>query len=82
MEFADDILTDNTEPDWEVDLMDRFGAVFTDVTEDGKCLVAYLNNLNGELEDAEIFATEEEAEAHLNALQAEIYEIETEDLDV
>jgi hypothetical protein len=48
--------------------------VFSDVTEDGKCLVILLNNLNGEIEDAIIFSNEEEAEEHINDLQAQVAE--------
>ena len=73
-ELADDLLMDNEEPDWEVDLIDQFASVFSDVTEDGKCLVIFLNNLNGEIEDAIIFSNEEEAEDHLNDLQAQVAE--------
>ena len=73
-ELADDLLMDNEEPDWEVDLIDQFASVFSDVTEDGKCLVIFLNNLNGEIEDAIIFSNEEEAEEHLNDLQAQVAE--------
>jgi hypothetical protein len=82
MDVADDFLSSNEEPDWEVDLRDRVALVFTDITEDSKCLVVYANSLSGELDDAEIFTNEEEAEAHLNALQAETYETEEEDVDV
>ena len=74
LELADDLLMDNEEPDWEVDLVDQFASVFSDVTEDGKCLVIFLNNLNGEIEDAIIFSNEEEAEEHLNDLQAQVAE--------
>jgi hypothetical protein len=74
LELADDLLMDNEEPDWEVDLLDQFASVFSDVTEDGKCLVILLNNLNGEIEDAIIFSNEEEAEEHINNLQAQIAE--------
>ena len=74
LELADDLLMDNEEPDWEVDLIDQFASVFSDVTEDGKCLVIFLNNLNGEIEDAIIFSNEEEAEDHLNDLQAQVAE--------
>lgn len=74
LELADDLLMDNEEPDWEVDLLDQFASVFSDVTEDGKCLVIFLNNLNGEIEDAIIFSNEEEAEEHINNLQAQIAE--------
>jgi hypothetical protein len=74
LELADDLLMDNEEPDWEVDLLDQFASVFSDVTEDGKCLVILLNNLNGEIEDAIIFSNEEEAEEHINDLQAQIAE--------
>jgi|688.fasta_scaffold254041_2 hypothetical protein len=73
-ELADDLLMDNEEPDWEVDLVDQFASVFSDVTEDGKCLVILLNNLNGEIEDAIIFSNEEEAEEHINDLQAQVAE--------
>lgn len=74
IELADDLIADNEEPDWEVDLMDQFASVFTDVTEDGKCLVIFMNNLNGDIEDAIIFNNEEEAEEHLNDLQAQYAE--------
>jgi len=74
LELADDLLMDNEEPDWEVDLLHQFASVFSDVTEDGKCLVILLNNLNGEIEDAIIFSNEEEAEEHINNLQAQIAE--------
>lgn len=74
LELADDLLMDNEEPDWEVDLVDQFASVFSDVTEDGKCLVIFLNNLNGEIEDAIIFSNEEEAEEHINDLQAQVAE--------
>ena len=74
LELADDLLMDSEEPDWEVDLIDQFASVFSDVTEDGKCLVIFLNNLNGEIEDAIIFSNEEEAEEHLNDLQAQVTE--------
>ena len=74
LELADDLLMDNEEPDWEVDLIDQFASVFSDVTEDGKCLVILLNNLNGEIEDAIIFSNEEEAEEHINKLQAQVAE--------
>ena len=74
LELADDLLMDNEEPDWEVDLVDQFASVFSDVTEDGKCLVILLNNLNGEIEDAIIFSNEEEAEEHINNLQAQVAE--------
>jgi len=82
IELADDLLMDvDEEPDWEVDLMDQFASVYADVTEDGKCLAVFLNNLNGEIEDAIIFNNEEEAETYLNALQAEAYGTE-EQVDV
>jgi hypothetical protein len=55
-------------------LVDQFASVFSDVTEDGKCLVILLNNLNGEIEDAIIFSNEEEAEEHINDLQAQVAE--------
>ena len=74
LELADDLLMDNEEPDWEVDLVDQFASVFSDVTEDGKCLVIFLNNLTGEIEDAIIFSNEEEAEEHINDLQAQVAE--------
>ena len=76
IELAEDMLDSNEEPDWEIDLLDRFASVFTDVTEEGGCLVVFLNNLNGDIEDAKMFDSAEEAEAHLNALQAEVYETE------
>lgn len=76
-EIADDLLTSNVEPDMEVDLQDQVAAVFTDVTEDGKCLVVYQNVLNGDLENVEMFDTTEDAEAHLNAAQQEIYSHES-----
>lgn len=75
-ETAEDLIDSNEEPDWEVNLEDCFASVYADVTEDGKCLVAFLNNLNGEIEDAKMFANEEEAEEYLNALQAVIAEDE------
>jgi len=76
-EIADDLLTSNVEPDMEVDLQDQMAAVFTDVTEDGKCLVVYQNVLTGDLENVEMFDTTEDAEAHLNAAQQEIYSHES-----
>jgi len=82
IELAEDMIDSNEEPDWEIDLMDQFAAVYTDITEEGKCLVVYQSNLNGELEDAEMFNTAEDAEAHLLALQHSVYETEEEDIDV
>ena len=73
IELAEDFLDNNEAPDWEVNLVDQFASVYADVTEEGKCLVVYLNNLSGDIEDAQIFNSEEEAEAHLNTLAAEAY---------
>jgi hypothetical protein len=81
IEVAEDLFDSNEEPEWEVDLLDQFASVFCDVTAEGKCLVVFANNLNGEIEDAKMFDTAEEAEAHLNALQNEAYEPE-EEIDV
>jgi hypothetical protein len=72
--LADNLLMDNEEPDYEVDLIYQFASVFSDVTEDGKCLVIFFNNLNREIEDAIIFSNEEEAEEHINKLQAQVAE--------
>ena len=76
IELAEDMIDSNEEPDWEVDLNDLYASVFADVTTEGKCLVIYLNRLTGELEDATLFDTAEEAEDHLNEAQADAQESE------
>jgi hypothetical protein len=76
IELADDLLDSNEEPAWEVNLGDCYAAVFTDITAEGGCLVVYQDNLTGEIDNAEMFDTAEEAESHLNAAQQGAFENE------
>ena len=80
MELVEDLIDSNEEPDWEVDLNDQYASVYTDMTTEGKCLVVYFNRLSGELENAELFSNEEEAEDYLNEAQTEDAEEEAFDV--
>lgn len=80
-ELAEDMIDSNEEPDLEVDLTDVYASVYSDITEEGKCLVVFLNRLSGELENAKLFTNAEEAEEYLYANQAEAEDSE-EEIDV
>jgi hypothetical protein len=80
LELAEDIIDSNDTPDAEVNLIDMFASVYEDITAEGKCLVVYRNNLSGDVEDAQIFKDIEEAEEHLNELQAILAEGEADAL--
>ena len=65
-DLADRILSHpDLSPDWEMDLVDCFAAYYgSGIMGNEECLVIFQNNLNGEIEDVQIFAEESEAEAY------------------
>lgn len=81
-EIADMILSDpDLSPDWEMDLVDCFAAFYdSGIMGNDECLVIFQNNLNGEIEDVQIFADESEAEAYCTKKQ-ETPLSETEEID-